>query len=434
MKSLLLLFPLFLLLVLPTDLHSQIPRTISYEGVLQKEGHAFHGTATFVFTLYKGNDVVWASSPTELQVNNGLFGTVLGPFPDSIRFYWIDSLGITYDGVELSPKVAFTSVAFSLTAARALVADSTIKPGPKGDKGDPGPQGMKGDSGNAGPQGPPGSQGPPGLQGSKGDKGDPGDQGPPGSQGPPGLQGSKGDKGDPGDQGPSGLQGPPGLQGSKGDKGDPGESGPQGLQGPPGLQGSKGDKGDPGDQGPQGLQGPPGSQGAKGDKGDPGDQGPQGLKGDKGDKGDTGPQGLQGPQGTQGPPGLQGPKGDQGAPVYESITSTDQSSGSVVYNLVSESGVPSDNIRLVRTGAANEFELKIPTSQSLTGTYAAWWQGTGVTTANGSVDVSTSKTFSLENAIHFSVMVKISNKWAKIDLFRGNSADTNWYGFAHSSQ
>ena len=192
-----------------------------------------------------------------------------------------------------------------------------------------------------------------------------------------------------------------------------------------------------GDKGPQGLQGPPGLQGAKGDKGDPGDQGPQGLKGDKGDIGDTGPQGLQGPPGSQGPPGLQGPKGDQGAPVYASITSTDQSSGSVVHNIVSESGIPSDNIRLVRTGTSNEFELKIPTSQSLTGTYAAWWFAAGdpVTTVdNGSVDVSTSKVFSLGNAVQFSIMVKISSKWSKIELFRGNSADASWYGFAHSSQ
>ena len=396
MKTLLPLFTLFAMLVIPLTSHAQVPRTISYEGVLQKDGKAFQGNATFIFTLFRGNDIVWKSAPKQILVTNGLFGTMLGPFPDSVKFYGVDSLGISYDGTDLSPKAAFSAVMYSLSSAHALLADSTIKPGPKGEKGDKGEAGVKGDKGD------PGIAGAAGLKGDKGDKGD---------SGVSGAQGLKGDKGDPGDVG---------IKGDKGDKGDPGTAGTAGLKG------DKGDKGDPG------IAGTAGVKGDKGDKGDPGIAGAQGLKGDKGDTGAQGIQGLKGDSGNK------GDKGDQGAPAHSPIASTDQSTGVVIYNLVSESGVSTDNVQLVRTGNANSFILKIPTSQALTCTYAGWWAAAGepstsVNVANGNVTFAASKTFSLGDAVHFSIMIRLSNKWSKIDLFRENTSDTKWYGFSQSN-
>jgi hypothetical protein len=143
-------------------------------------------------------------------------------------------------------------------------------------------------------------------------------------------------------------------------------------------------------------------------------------------------------KGDKGDFGSKGDKGDKGAPAFDPLSSTDQTAGNVVISIVSESGIPSDNVQLVRTGNANDFKLEIPTHPSLVGTYAAIWSNVGesatvTTTANGSINVSTSKTFSLGNAVQFSIMVKISNKWAKIDLFRENDTQTKWYGFSHSN-
>ncbi len=434
MKKYLLFFALFVG-VLPHQLISQVPRVISYEGYLEKDGAPFSGDGAFVFTLYRGNQAAWISAPVSLHIEKGLLHTMLGPFPDSVQFHGIDSLGITFEGIELSPRMALTPVAYSLESVHASMADSAKNPGPKGDKGDKGDpgasgaQGLQGIQGLKGDKGDPGTPGAQGIQGPKGDKGDPGA---PGAQGLQGIQGLKGDKGDPG------TPGAQGIQGLKGDKGDPGAPGAQGLQG---IQGLKGDKGDPGTPGAQGIQGP------KGDKGDPGASGAQGLqgiqgpKGDKGDPGTPGAQGIQGPKGDKGDPGTpgsQGLKGDKGAPAYIEVTSTDQTDGTIVFSLVAESGIASDNIVLARTGDAGTFRIQIPTSQTLTGSFVGWWHsvnetGGTVNVGNGSVSYSTSQTVNVGSALHFEVMMKISNKWAKVELFRETATDSQWYGFAHSN-
>ena len=264
MNSRLLSLALLLLFVAPFASQSQIPRTISYQGVLQKDGSPFSGDALFTFTLYKGSAAAWTSQPIPAHVNNGLFSTILGPFPDTLRFNGIDSLGISFNGTQLSPRIAMTAAAFSLASAHAAFADSAANPGPAGLKGD------KGDKGDIGPAGTPG------VVGLKGDKGDKGIDG----------LGLKGDKGDKGDIGPAGT---PGVVGLKGDKGDKGIDG----------LGLKGDKGDKGDMGPAGT---PGVAGSRGDNGGMvrGIPGVAGLKGDKGDKGDMGPAGTPGIAGIEG--------------------------------------------------------------------------------------------------------------------------------------
>lgn len=236
MKKIVLGISTILLFSMSQQSIAQIPRVISYQGVLQTQGTPFNGDASLVFKLFRGDQTAWTSVPQAVHAENGFFGVLLGPFPEDLIFAGIDSLGITFDGTELSPRVALSSAPFSFRALHAAVADSAKNPGPpglKGDRGDKGDNGPPGLQGNKGDGGPPGLDGPPGLKGDKGDNG------------PPGLQGAKGDTG------PLGLNGPQGLKGDKGDNG------------PPGLQGAKGDTG------PLGLNGPPGPKGDKGDNTNP---------------------------------------------------------------------------------------------------------------------------------------------------------------------
>ena len=165
------------------------------------------------------------------------------------------------------------------------VTDCSLKPGPKGEKGDIGEDGK---------EGPSGLQGEPGVKGQKGHYGFPGYKGEVGPRGFDGQRGPKGDTGAIGPKGDVGPAGPQGVTGDRGPQGEPGSKGQKGEHGFPGHKGSIGSKGEVGIRGPAGPRGERGLTGAKGQHGPPGY---------KGEKGMTGEQGLPGPMG---PPGVNG--------------------------------------------------------------------------------------------------------------------------------
>ena len=413
MKTPIIFLAIILLIAQQSESFAQVPRTITYQGIIQKDGSSFTGDGVFSFTLYKHATAVWNSQSMTIHVTGGLFTTVLGPFADSIQLNGIDSLGITFGGTELSPRVAFTSVAYSLYAQRAVFADSSRTSGPKGDPGQQGLQGLAGLKGDIGTLGLKGDKGDVGSQGVLGTKGDKGDKGEGGSQG---VLGSKGDKGDKGD---GGLQG---VLGTKGDKGDKGDGGSQGVLGSKGDKGDKGDgglqgvlglKGDKGDGGSQGVKGDVGSQGTLGTKGDKGDGGSQGVKGDKGD---VGSQGILGSKGDKGDGGSQGVKGDKGV---NSLSSTTGDAGTIFFSL--------NQVSLVRTGDAGTLRLQNANPSSIT--YSAFWHTTNaVGTGNGTVNNGSTVDFTVAGASQFSIMVKVGNQWGKVDLFRAALTDIDWYG------
>ena len=163
--------------------------------------------------------------------------------------------------------------------------DCSLKPGPKGEKGDTGEDGKEGASG---------LQGEPGVKGQKGHYGFPGYKGEVGPRGFDGQRGPKGDTGAIGPKGDMGPAGPPGVTGDRGPQGEPGSKGQKGEHGSPGYKGNVGPKGEAGIQGPAGPRGERGLTGAKGQRGFPGYKGEKGMTGEQGPPGPMGPPGVNG--------------------------------------------------------------------------------------------------------------------------------------------
>ena len=112
------------LLALTLQLYGQIPRTISYQGVLcdatgkPKPDNSYAMT----FSLYDaetGGTAIWTVTKS-LAVKQGLFSTLLGPLGSGITFDKPCWLGIQLEGeAELSPRVPLSSVGYSFSAVNA---------------------------------------------------------------------------------------------------------------------------------------------------------------------------------------------------------------------------------------------------------------------------------------------------------------------------
>lgn len=115
---------------------AQVPRIISYQGVLADETGTPKpdGAYSFTFTFFNvptGGTPVWVETKT-LSVSKGLFSTMLGDetaFPDSVTFskpYW---LGISVEGTDLEPRVQLGAVGYALRALRADTAQFVMNAG-----------------------------------------------------------------------------------------------------------------------------------------------------------------------------------------------------------------------------------------------------------------------------------------------------------------
>ena len=106
---------------------AQIPRTMSYQGVLTDSTGApkSDGAYTFTFRLYSassGGSAV-GTQQQSLQVKRGLFRTVFDQLLNGLsmdRPYWL-SLQVGGEA-ELSPRIPLTAVAYSLSSIRADTA------------------------------------------------------------------------------------------------------------------------------------------------------------------------------------------------------------------------------------------------------------------------------------------------------------------------
>jgi len=122
---------LIICISISTSISAQIPKLISYQGVLTNNSGAIvaDGNYSFVLSLYNvqtGGTALWTKTKA-LTVTEGLFITALGDqtsFPTTLLFdqpYWLD---IQVGGEQLSGRVAMQSVPYSLQAAQAEIAHS----------------------------------------------------------------------------------------------------------------------------------------------------------------------------------------------------------------------------------------------------------------------------------------------------------------------
>lgn len=118
-----------------TYLPAQVPKTISYQGVLTDNAGAIvaDGIYSFVLSLYdvqSGGAALWTETKS-ITVADGLFTTALGDqvaFPASLTFnqpYWLD---IQVDGEQLSNRIALLSAPYSVRTAWADTALIVISP------------------------------------------------------------------------------------------------------------------------------------------------------------------------------------------------------------------------------------------------------------------------------------------------------------------
>ncbi len=128
-KSILLL-PL-LSITFIASVSAQVPRTISYQGVLAgKSGvpvaDGQHILLLALYTTRTGSTVLYSKQDT-VMTTNGLFNTLLDSIPASLTFNAPLWLGISVDGsTELTPRSPLTSAPYALNVPAVTAAITTI--------------------------------------------------------------------------------------------------------------------------------------------------------------------------------------------------------------------------------------------------------------------------------------------------------------------
>jgi hypothetical protein len=130
MKKQNIFFTVLLLALFSLLTNAQIPRVLSYQGILTDSigNPKPDGSYMITFRLYElneGGSEIWSEQKT-LQVKRGLFSTTLGDrdaFGDDVKFeraYW---LGLQVESEpELSPRIPLTAVGYSLNSTKSDTA------------------------------------------------------------------------------------------------------------------------------------------------------------------------------------------------------------------------------------------------------------------------------------------------------------------------
>lgn len=123
---------LLMLIILTAGAQAQVPRTISYQGILTDPAGNFIADGNHTLTLKLYDNI---ASPTAIYTESqsvpvvkGLFNAIIGtvtPLPGSLAFDRAYFLGVSVDGgLELAPRTPLTAVPYALRAAVADQAQS----------------------------------------------------------------------------------------------------------------------------------------------------------------------------------------------------------------------------------------------------------------------------------------------------------------------
>jgi len=115
--------------------NADVPRSINYQGRVFDyiTGEPLLGTVDLIFKIYScetctyPEDILWSETHAAVPLNNGLFNVILNDIPDTAFTKPDRWLGITVNAdPELTPRIKFTSVAYSYLALKADTADALI--------------------------------------------------------------------------------------------------------------------------------------------------------------------------------------------------------------------------------------------------------------------------------------------------------------------
>ncbi len=101
--------------------YAQVPRSISYQGLLMKDGKPVDGKADLKINIYDAaGHTLYTESYNQVQLNQGVFNVQLGtanPLPGSLKFDQQYFMGVEIDNSgEISPRTPFTAAPYALNA------------------------------------------------------------------------------------------------------------------------------------------------------------------------------------------------------------------------------------------------------------------------------------------------------------------------------
>jgi hypothetical protein len=133
-------FSALVLLVATQVVWGEVPRIMSYQGVLKDAGGDLvaDGSYSLTFKLYDGSDTeLWSETQPSVQVGKGVFSVILGnTTPLNLPFDEPYFLGITVGaGAEMVPRIPLTASPYSLSTIGGASSQSACRAYRPGDQG-----------------------------------------------------------------------------------------------------------------------------------------------------------------------------------------------------------------------------------------------------------------------------------------------------------
>lgn len=116
--------------------YAQVPRSISYQGLLIKAGQPVNSQVNVKINVYNAaGQVLYTETMNQVQVNNGIFNVLLGGnsglLPSSLKFDEQYYLGVDVDNTgEISPRTPFTAAPYALNAQTVGGVGVSVTPQP----------------------------------------------------------------------------------------------------------------------------------------------------------------------------------------------------------------------------------------------------------------------------------------------------------------